>query len=158
MKTIYYYHSPIGILKLVCTKDSLEQLTFVKEADSNEKNTFKIILTCKEQLDKYFDGQLEVFDIPLTFSTGTKFQKSVWQALKDIPFGETKSYKDIAVSIGNPKAVRAVGGANNKNPISIIIPCHRVIGSNGNLVGYASGLANKEWLLFHEKKYRIKND
>lgn len=155
MKTIYHYHSPIGILRLVCTKDALEELTFVKETGSNTEDLSKIVLTCKDQLDKYFDGKLTVFDIPLIFSIGTEFQKSVWQALKDIPFGETKSYKDIAVSIGNPKAVRAVGGANNKNPISIVIPCHRVIGNSGKLVGYASGLANKEWLLFHEKKYRI---
>jgi methylated-DNA-[protein]-cysteine S-methyltransferase len=158
MKTIYYYKSPIGILKLVCSKDALVYMHFVNDCEDNPKELTHIMLTCKEQLDKYFMGELKEFDIPLAFEIGTEFQQSVWRALSQIPFGETRSYKDIAKYIGNPKAVRAVGGANNKNPISIVVPCHRVIGSNGKLVGYASGLENKEWLLTHEKKYRIKND
>jgi len=158
MKTTYYYKSPIGILKLVCFKDKLVSITFVDSYENNPKELTDIILTCKKQLDKYFIGKLKKFDIPILFEKGTCFQKSVWKALLDIPFGETRSYKDIAIKIGNSKAIRAVGGANNKNPISIVVPCHRVIGSNGKLVGYASGLENKEWLLTHEKKYRMNND
>jgi len=158
MKTTYYYKSPIGNLKLVCSNDALVYLYFVDNCEDIPKELTSIELTCKEQLDKYFRGELKKFDIPFVFEVGTEFQQSVWKALSDIPFGETRSYKDIAESIDNPKAVRAVGGANNKNPISIVVPCHRVIGSSGKLVGYASGLENKEWLLTHEKKYRIKND
>ncbi len=152
MKTIYYYKSPIGFLKLVCSQNALEQLHFVESSGENSQNLPAIVFTCKDQLDKYFSGELKEFSIPLVFDIGTEFQRSVWEALKEIPFGETRSYKDIAIQIDNPNAVRAVGGANNKNPIGIVIPCHRVIGSSGKLVGYASGLENKEWLLSHEKK------
>lgn len=100
-----------------------------------------------DELDEYFAGDRKQFDVPLTFIGGTPFQRKVWHALRNIPYGEVRSYKDIASAIGTPKAVRAVGGANNKNPISIIVPCHRVIGSNGALVGYGGGLEKKEYLL-----------
>ncbi|TWI56137.1 methylated-DNA--[protein]-cysteine S-methyltransferase [Halalkalibacter nanhaiisediminis] len=100
----------------------------------------------REQLEDYFSGKRATFDLPLDLC-GTIFQKKVWNALKNIGYGKTKSYKEIAQEIGAPKAVRAVGGANNKNPIPIIIPCHRVIGSNGNMVGYGGGLDKKEILL-----------
>lgn len=151
MKTTYYYDSPIGPLKLICSSDSLESLSFTEKLDENQKNLPKIVSTCKEQLDDYFSGKLKDFDIPINFTCGTSFQQDTWKALQNIGYGETKSYKDIATCIGNPKAVRAVGGANNKNPIVIVIPCHRVIGSNGKLVGFAGGLDKKEWLLTHEK-------
>jgi len=98
------------------------------------------------QLDAYFSGKLESFDLKLA-PEGTEFQKSVWKALCKIPYGETRTYKDIAASVGKPKAYRAVGLANNRNPIAIIVPCHRVIGSNGKLTGYASGLDLKAFLL-----------
>lgn len=98
------------------------------------------------QLTEYFAGKRKVFDLPLE-PHGTEFQKKVWQALREIPYGTTCSYGEIAAKIGNPKASRAVGGANNKNPIAIVVPCHRVIGANGSLVGYASGLQTKEALL-----------
>jgi methylated-DNA-[protein]-cysteine S-methyltransferase len=98
------------------------------------------------QLEAYFSGKLKSFDLKLA-PEGTDFQKSVWKALCEVPCGETRTYKDIAASIGKPKAYRAVGLANNRNPIAIVIPCHRVIGSNGKLVGYASGLDIKEFLL-----------
>ena len=98
------------------------------------------------QLEAYFSGKLESFDLKLA-PEGTEFQKSVWKALCKIPYGETRTYKDIAASIGKPKAYRAVGLANNRNPIAIIVPCHRVIGSNGKLTGYASGLDVKAFLL-----------
>ncbi len=98
------------------------------------------------QLLEYFDGKRRCFDVPYKL-IGTDFQKKVWSALCDIPYGETRSYKDIAIAVGNEKACRAVGMANNKNPISIIVPCHRVIGASGKLVGYAGGLTMKEFLL-----------
>ncbi|WEG12159.1 methylated-DNA--[protein]-cysteine S-methyltransferase [Pullulanibacillus sp. KACC 23026] len=100
----------------------------------------------RRQLEAYFQGQLTAFDLPIVLK-GSPFQIKVWKALQMIPYGETRTYKDIAAIIGNPKSVRAVGGANNKNPIPIIIPCHRVIGSNGALVGYGGGLDKKEYLL-----------
>ena len=152
MKTTYYYNSPIGTIKLVCSEDFLEQLHFTDEVVNNPSKYPRIISTCKEQLDEYFDGKLEKFTIPLDFTKGTDFQRSVWKALESIPYGETRSYKDIAMQIGKPKAVRAVGGANNKNPIGIVVPCHRVIGSSGKLVGYAGGLDKKEMLLKLEEK------
>ena len=103
-----------------------------------------------KQLNEYFDGKRKNFDFPYSLE-GTDFQKKVWKALLDIPYGETRSYKDIAISVGSPKGFRAVGMANNKNPISIAIPCHRVIGSNGSLIGYGGGLDMKTFLLELEK-------
>ncbi len=104
-----------------------------------------------KELNEYFAGKRKTFTIKYSFD-GTEFQNKVWQALCDIPYGETRSYKEIAIAVGNPKASRAVGLANNKNPISIIVPCHRVIGANGKLVGYAGGLDMKETLLKLEKE------
>ncbi len=152
MKTTYYYNSPIGTIKFICDNEFLLEMKFVDDTGKKSTNYPQIVSTCKEQLDKYFEGKLKVFTIPLKLESGTKFQREVWKALQSIPYGETRSYKDIAIQIGNPKAVRAVGGANNKNPIGIIIPCHRVIGSSGKLVGYASGLDKKEMLLKLEEK------
>jgi methylated-DNA-[protein]-cysteine S-methyltransferase len=153
MKTTYYYNSPIGTIKFICDDKFLLEMKFVDDIGKESTNYPQIVSTCKEQLDKYFEGKLKVFTIPLKFESGTKFQREVWKALQSIPYGETRSYKDIAIQIGNPKAVRAVGGANNKNPIGIVVPCHRVIGSNGKLVGYAGGLDKKDMLLkFEEKK------
>ncbi|HJO95532.1 MAG TPA: methylated-DNA--[protein]-cysteine S-methyltransferase [Victivallales bacterium] len=106
----------------------------------------EVLKDAVEQLEAYFDGSLEEFDLPLA-PVGTPFQESVWGALTEIPYGKLASYKDIAEKIDNPKAARAIGGANNKNPISIIIPCHRVIGANGYLVGYGGGLSVKQYLL-----------
>ena len=147
MKTTYYYNSPIGTIKLVCNENFLQEMEFTDETGEISQEQSKVISTCKEQLDRYFAGKLTKFSIPLNIVKGTTFQRNVWKALQSIPYGETRSYKEIAIQIGNPKAVRAVGGANNKNPIGIVIPCHRVIGSNGKLVGYASGLDKKEMLL-----------
>lgn len=151
MKIVYYYTSPIGILKLVCTQEYLEAISFTNERKEDSVDLSPVLSTCIEQLDQYFRGKRENFDIPINFTCGTPFQQNIWKALQHVGYGETKSYKDIATCIGNPKAVRAVGGANNKNPIVIVIPCHRVIGSNGKLVGFAGGLEKKEWLLTHEK-------
>lgn len=105
-----------------------------------------LIKDTKIQLTEYFEGKRKDFDLPLSLY-GTDFQKSVWKALEEIPYGQTCSYKDIAIKIGKPKAARAVGMANNRNPISIIIPCHRVIGHNGSLIGYGGGLSMKKVLL-----------
>lgn len=110
-----------------------------------------LLLRAREQLEEYFAGSRRSFDLPLS-PKGTEFQLSVWRALLDIPYGETRTYGQIAHAIGSPKAARAVGMANNKNPIAIIIPCHRVIGADGRLVGYAGGLGKKELLLALESK------
>jgi methylated-DNA-[protein]-cysteine S-methyltransferase len=109
-----------------------------------------------EQLSEYFAGDRSEFDLDLR-PVGTEFQQAVWMALREIPFGETRSYGQIAAAVGRPKAARAVGSANNKNPIAVIVPCHRVIGSGGALVGYAGGLERKTWLLAHEADARSAN-
>ena len=106
-----------------------------------------------EQFTAYFDGRLQRFDLPLA-ARGSEFQQQVWQALTQIPYGETRSYADIALVIDKPKAMRAVGAANGRNPLAIIVPCHRVIGRDGTLTGYAGGLAIKQFLLKHEQEHR----
>ncbi|MEG0651735.1 MAG: methylated-DNA--[protein]-cysteine S-methyltransferase [Acinetobacter sp.] len=145
--------SPVGILKLVAHEHALVAVLWENEnpkrvrlAELIEDQQHPILLETQKQLNEYFAGQRQNFDLPLDFE-GTEFQQKVWQALLSIPFGETRSYKDIAEQIGNVKAVRAVGAANGKNPISIIAPCHRVVGANGKLVGFAGGLENKDILL-----------
>ena len=149
--------SPVGILKLVAHEHALVAVLWENEnpkrvrlAELIEDQQHPILLETQKQLNEYFAGQRQNFDLPLDFE-GTEFQQKVWQALLSIPFGETRSYKDIAEQIGNVKAVRAVGAANGKNPISIIAPCHRVVGANGKLVGFAGGLENKDILLKIEK-------
>ena len=150
--------SPVGILKLVATENALVAVLWENEnpkrvrlAELIEQVNHPILLEAQKQLREYFAGTRQQFDLPLDFE-GTVFQKKVWQALLSIPFGETRSYRDIAEQVGNIKAVRAVGAANGKNPISIIAPCHRVVGVNGKLVGFAGGLNNKEILLGLEKQ------
>ena len=145
--------SPVGILKLVATENALVAVLWENEnpkrvrlAELIEQVDHPILLETQKQLCEYFAGTRQQFDLPLDFE-GTVFQKKVWHALLSIPFGETRSYRDIAEQVGNIKAVRAVGAANGKNPISIIAPCHRVVGVNGKLVGFAGGLNNKEILL-----------
>ena len=145
--------SPVGILKLVATENALVAVLWENEnpkrvrlAELIEQVNHPILLETQKQLREYFAGTRQQFDLPLDFE-GTVFQKKVWQALLSIPFGETRSYRDIAEQVGNIKAVRAVSAANGKNPISIIAPCHRVVGVNGKLVGFAGGLNNKEILL-----------
>ncbi|MDD4557142.1 MAG: methylated-DNA--[protein]-cysteine S-methyltransferase [Alphaproteobacteria bacterium] len=147
------YQSPIGKLWLVEADGFLTQLSFSKEkipAAAKQQET-SLLAKTKQQLKEYFAQNLKVFDLPLS-PKGTEFQKKVWQALQTVPYGKTVSYKEIAKAVGNEKAVRAVGGANNRNPIALIIPCHRIIGANGNLVGYAGGLEVKEFLLTLEKE------
>ena len=139
-----YLESNIGI---ICVEDNGEKLLSVqlcKNAESS--NMSDLTKSAIHQLNEYFNGIRKSFDLPLEMN-GTEFQKKVWNALCDIPYGETRSYKDIAEKIGNPKAVRAVGGANNKNKLMIVVPCHRVIGADGSLTGYAGGLDVKKILL-----------
>ncbi len=139
--------TPLGRME-VCAGDSgITSLNFVEETSS--VNSSSITDEAIRQINQYFDGERRTFNIALD-ATGTDFQQGVWQALCAIDYGQTCSYQDIAEAIENPKAVRAVGAANGKNPISIIVPCHRVIGANGALTGYASGVDRKAWLLKHE--------
>lgn len=147
------YKSPIGVIEIIGTKDAVCSVTFSERTEPLNLRTedMPAVLTDGfNQLDEYFKGTRRQFSVPFLFE-GTDFQKKVWTALTKIPYAETRSYKDIAASIGNEKAVRAVGMTNSKNKISIIVPCHRVIGANGNLTGYAGGLWRKEWLLEHER-------
>ena len=145
--------TPVGQLTLVANDHALIAVLWenddpnrVKLVELTQNLDHSILNETEKQLIEYFAGHRTKFNLPLEFQ-GTTFQKSVWSALLNIPFGETRTYKDIAESIGNVKAVRAVGAANGKNPISIIAPCHRVIGANGKLVGFAGGLENKQILL-----------
>ncbi len=129
--------------------EAIVALDFSEEELSSSFET-DLLLQAKNQLDEYYRGERKTFSLPLK-ANGTVFQERVWQALLTIPYAETRSYGEIAAQIGNPKASRAVGMANNRNPISIIIPCHRVIGSDGKLVGYGGGMHRKVWLLDLEK-------
>ena len=148
------YPSPIGDLLLTSKGEGLTGLytsehrlfQSLKEQGQERDELFG---DARQQLAEYFQGERCHFQLPLQ-AEGTSFQQKVWSLLRNIPFGETRSYLDLAKELGSPKSVRAVGAANGKNPLSIIVPCHRVVGSNGKLTGYAGGLAVKEWLLEHE--------
>ena len=154
--TYRFIDSPVGQLKLVAKGPALAAILWENDRPNRvllgpmtEDLGSDILNQVEQQLTEYFAGTRSQFDLPLDFH-GTEFQKKVWQALLAIPFGETRSYLQIAIEIGNPAAVRAVGAANGKNPISIVAPCHRVIGSSGALTGFAGGLSAKEWLLTRE--------
>lgn len=145
--------SPVGDLKLVGSDDGLAAILWDKDRPNRvpllivaEDENHPVLLEAERQLREYFAGERQAFDLPLDFS-GTEFQRKVWQALLAIPFGETRTYSQIAAEIGAAKAIRAVGAANGRNPISIIAPCHRVIGSAGDLRGFAGGLERKVYLL-----------
>lgn len=154
MKTFKtHYKSPIGTVEIEGTQDSILNLNFVDQAHSDDDDLPSCIKECAKQIDEYFQGNRKTFSLNLIMQ-GTDFQKSVWRQLMKIPYGTTASYGEVAVAIGNPTACRAVGSANGKNPISIIVPCHRVIGSDGTLTGYGGGLWRKDWLLKHEKDNR----
>jgi methylated-DNA-[protein]-cysteine S-methyltransferase len=152
---IVYTHmqSPIGRVRVVWSDEGLHAVQLGSEPGgrANSEWTHDPGLRCvaTDQLTAYFEGERRTFDIPLVLG-GTEFQRLVWRALADIPYGQTISYADLARRVDNPKAVRAVGSANGRNPIPIILPCHRVIGSGGELRGYAGGLDIKEKLLMHE--------
>jgi methylated-DNA-[protein]-cysteine S-methyltransferase len=145
------YESPVGRLFLAEENGALTDLRFGPIPDSAQVEN-PLLRAAAGQLREYFDGARLDFDLPLD-PHGTAFQKAVWAALRTIPYGETRAYRDIAMAVGKPTACRAVGSANNRNPISIIIPCHRVVGADGSLVGYGGGLDTKRFLLDLEKKY-----
>lgn len=145
-----YYYSPIGILEIICENNELVSL---KTADNSLENNIDTdyIKKIKFQLNEYFSGQRQKFDIKIN-PKGTEFQKKVWCELREIPFGKVKNYSEIATAIGNKNAQRAVGSACNRNPIMIIIPCHRVISKNGNIGGFAYGNCVKQTLLELENR------
>ncbi|MFT4926518.1 MAG: methylated-DNA-[protein]-cysteine S-methyltransferase [Phenylobacterium sp.] len=147
-----YLSTPLGQVMIEANEQGLTQVAFVEDVErEDERPSNALVLEAKRQLQAYFDGELTSFDLPLA-PKGTEFRTKVWAALQQIPYGETACYGDIANALNNPKAVRAVGGANGANPISIIVPCHRIIGKDGSLTGYASGVDKKEWLLALERE------
>jgi methylated-DNA-[protein]-cysteine S-methyltransferase len=157
MQTLFYheFETTVGILKLFATDAALVGITWQHEpikpawVQATKKSTHPLLQKAAQQLTQYFEKKRTSFDLPLTFN-GTPFQQAVWQALLNINHGATTSYAQIAHAIGNPKAVRAVGTAIGANPLPIVVPCHRVIGSNGSLCGFAGGLATKKLLLHLE--------
>ena len=145
-----FYKSEIGFLRAIGSDDGLRELEITDLESAPHSEVPACLKECFGQLDEYFSGELKNFSLTLN-PQGTDFQKSVWRQLVKIPFGQTTSYLNIATAIGNKKAIRAVGAANGQNRIPIIIPCHRVIGSDGSLIGFGGGIWRKEWLLRHEK-------
>lgn len=153
MKHSCYLQTPIGVVYIEENGKAITALRFDKEHENEflKEPETELLKMAGDQLMEYFLGKRTEFSLPLA-PQGTDFQKKVWKALCMIPYGQTKSYRQIAEQIGNPKACRAVGGANNKNPIMIFIPCHRVIGADGSLVGFGGGLYAKEYMLKLERK------
>jgi methylated-DNA-[protein]-cysteine S-methyltransferase len=148
-----YYSSPIGLIKITGTTEALHSLLFVETKDEPASlNVPGLFNTCIDQLNDYFHGKLKDFTLPVQFE-GTDFQQQVWTELCAIPFGKTTSYIAIARKLKNPNAVRAIGSTNSKNKLCILVPCHRVIGLDGSLTGYAGGLWRKQWLLEHETAF-----
>jgi len=158
---IVYYQSPLGVLEIRSTGNAISDVLFLNSWKGNKINEAEInfvqpkspvIKNCIKQLDEYFTGKRTVFSIH-TLQVSTDFQQTVWKELCNIPYAKTISYLELSKRIGNVKAIRAVGTANGNNSICIIVPCHRVIGSNGDLIGYGGDLWRKKWLLEHEAKY-----
>ncbi|MEO8862044.1 MAG: methylated-DNA--[protein]-cysteine S-methyltransferase [Ginsengibacter sp.] len=155
------YRSSLGFIKINISNGFINEVSFIKNGKEPEQltdtNTLpaankKMLQKCKQQLDEYFSGKRKIFDLPI-YQEGTGFQQKVWQELIQIPYGKTITYLQLAQRIGNVKAIRAAAAANGRNRLWIIVPCHRVIGSNRGLTGYAGGLPMKKWLLEHENKY-----
>jgi len=148
MTALAYYSSPISLLEVVCTDLGIREINFVaRQRHEPTADPPELLSQCVAQLDEYFHGRRKRFDVPLDLSAGTEFYREVWRLVRAIPYGRTRSYSAIAETLGRPQASRAVGQANGRNPIPIIIPCHRVIGKDGGLTGYAYGLDIKEALL-----------
>jgi methylated-DNA-[protein]-cysteine S-methyltransferase len=147
-----FYRSPIGNVVLNVTDMGVSEVYFSDEPVNAVSENNPIAAVCVAQLDEYFRGERREFSVPLDLR-GTEFRMKVWRALLRIPYGKTSTYGRIAAEVGNAKAARAVGGANHNNPVSIIVPCHRVIGGDGGLTGYGSGLHLKQWLIEHEAKH-----
>lgn len=149
-----YYQSPVGLMKISGTEDYISEVSFhdtSQKPAGRKKAMPPMYILCIEQLIQYFNGQRRQFELPLN-QPGTPFQQDVWSELQQIPFAKTISYLELARRTGDTKATRAVANANSKNNIAVIVPCHRVIGANKELVGYAGGLWRKKWLLEHEAK------
>jgi methylated-DNA-[protein]-cysteine S-methyltransferase len=149
-----YYHSPVGILKISGTAEYISEISFhdsTQKQPGSKKEMPPLLIQCVEQLIQYFNGERRVFDFPIN-QPGTAFQHETWNWLMTIPYGKTISYLQLAIKTGDPKATRAVASANGKNNIAIVVPCHRVIGANRELIGYGGGLWRKKWLLEHEMK------
>ncbi len=145
-----YYKSPIGLIEVTCSEDEILTCNFVEKEKSVMKKP-SILLEVLKQLNEYFEGKRVEFDLKLKLD-GTVFQNTVWKALQNVPYGKTTTYKELARIIDRETAIRAVGSANGQNPISIIIPCHRIIGSDGKLHGYGGGIDKKKWLLEFEAR------
>ena len=145
-----YYLSPIGLLEIKGSSKGIASISFIANVDSVIENP-PCLQNCVNQLNDFFNGKRKIFNLDFDLQ-GTDFQKKVWNEILKIPFGKTKTYNQIAIKLNNKEAVRAVGNALGKNPVAIIIPCHRIIGSNGKLVGYAGGLWRKKWLLNFENR------
>ncbi len=146
-----YYQSPVGWLEIKISERYLLGISFVYECKESSRHLPITARMCIDQITEYFDGKRKDFEVPI-FPSGSTFQIRVWDELMKIPFGETISYLELAKRIGDEKSIRAAGHASGLNPIAIIIPCHRVIGSDGSLTGYSGGLKNKQLLLDHEAK------
>jgi len=147
-----YYQSPVGVMQINGANDMITSISFEDALGEPTATVPTLLDECVQQFVEYFAGTRQVFTVP-TAQTGTEFQQRVWEELAKISFGETFSYMDVALRLGDKNSIRAVGNANGKNKLNIIIPCHRVIGANGKLVGYGGGLWRKQWLLEHEAKY-----
>lgn len=159
-KYVHVYHSPIGPMKIVADDASIEEIVFLDDTSESDSSlidnveSHPIIHQCIDELMEYFNGKRNSFSVPV-HQYGTDFQQRVWKELYEIPMGKTISYADLAKKLGDPKCIRAAAAANGKNKIAIIIPCHRVIGTDQSLVGYAWGKQRKRWLLQHE--FRLAN-
>lgn len=153
-----YYESPLGVLRLNATERYINEVHFCTDSElpklSSDISFTPLLQQCTEQMIEYFQGLRRVFELPV-HQQGTDFQQSVWSELMAIPFGKTISYKDLARKLGDPKVIRAAASTNGKNKIAIIVPCHRVIGINREMVGYAGGIWRKKWLLEHEQKIAL---
>jgi len=150
----HIYHSPIGKIKITADDHCITELIFIEPETMNEMVDFEedlpeVIHRCVDELIEYFAGKRRAFSVPIN-QEGTDFQQRVWKELYEIPYGKTISYADLAKKLGDPKCIRAAANANGKNKIAIIVPCHRIIGTDQSLVGYAWGKARKRWLLQHE--------
>lgn len=153
MSHTVWMETPLGLIEITETDGSITEVSLAKDAPKITAGwSTPLLKEAKKQITEYLEGKRKIFDLPLD-ARGTEFQKTVWQALRDIPYGETRSYAQVAEMIGRPGASRAVGMANRKNPILILTPCHRVVGRNGGLVGYAAGLPAKEKLLDLERAH-----
>ena len=144
-----YLNTPVGVLLIEGTSEGIASILFTEETATNPENVPEVLKKTVRQLKEYFNKERTEFSLQLA-PKGTEFQQKVWKELQTIPFGKTTSYQQMANQLGDPKVIRAAASANGKNPISIVIPCHRVIGSDGSLTGYAGGLHRKKWLLAHE--------